>query len=99
MQIPNDLRIACSWKKKLNWNGTDIFMQIQNVYLMRKEMVEKAAEIMGRKGDNSYFGRNLINHKEGFLKEMKETNPTEKTQNAETVRLLMKENAKKCNRK
>ncbi len=35
-------------------------MQIQNVYLMRKEMVEKAAEIMGRKEDNSYLGRNLI---------------------------------------
>jgi hypothetical protein len=74
-------------------------MQIQNVYLMRKEMVEKAAEIMGRKEDNSYLGRNLIKHKEGFLKEMKETNPTEKTQNAETVRLLMKENARKCNHK
>jgi len=31
-------------------------------------MVEKAAEIMGRKEDNSYLGRNLYKHKENLLK-------------------------------
>lgn len=39
-------------------------------------MVGKAAEIMGKKNDNEYLGRNLSKSKENVLKELKETNPT-----------------------
>ncbi len=54
---------------------------------------------MNRKEDNSYLGRNLQKDKQSLLKELKEKNPREKIQKSETIRLLMKDNAKKCNRK
>ncbi len=62
---------------------------------MRMEMGEKAREVMSRKEDAAYLGRNLFLQGEKFLKGMREASPAERTLKTEATRLLMKECAKK----
>ena len=57
-------------------------------------MGEKAREVMSRKEDTAYLGRNLFLQGEKFLKGMREANPSEKTLKTEATRMLMKECAK-----
>ena len=61
---------------------------------MKIEMGEKARDIMSRKEDTAYLGRNIFLQGEKFLKQMKEFNPVEKVSKIEATRMLMKERAK-----
>jgi hypothetical protein len=61
---------------------------------MRIEMNEKARDVMSRKEDTAYLGRNLFLQGDKFLKNMREANPSERTLKTEATRLLMKECAK-----
>lgn len=45
---------------------------------MKIEMNEKSRDIMGRKEDTAYLGRNIFLQGDKFLKQMKDHNPTEK---------------------
>ena len=58
------------------------------------EMDEKARDIMSRKEDTAYLGRNLFLEGEKYLKEMKVSNPVSKVNKMEATRLLMKDRAK-----
>ena len=66
---------------------------------MRVEMNEKARDIMTRKEDTAYLGRNIFLEGEKFLKQMKDHNPADKTSKMEATRMLMKERAKSKGRK
>jgi hypothetical protein len=57
-------------------------------------MNEKARDIMSRKEDTAYLGRNIFLQGEKFLKQMKDCNPAEKVTKIEATRMLMKERAK-----
>jgi hypothetical protein len=61
-------------------------------------MNEKSRDIMGRKEDTAYLGRNLFLQGEKFLKQMKDHNPAEKIMKTEATRMLMKECSKKKGR-
>jgi hypothetical protein len=62
---------------------------------MRTEMGEKARDIMGRKEDTAYLGRNIFLQGDKFLKQMKDHHPAAKVVKIEATRMLMKETAKK----
>jgi len=62
------------------------------------EMNEKARDIMSRKEDTAYLGRNIFLEGEKFLKQMKDSNPNDKVVKIEATRMLMKEGAKKRGR-
>lgn len=66
---------------------------------MKIEMNEKSRDIMGRKEDTAYLGRNIFLQGDKFLKQMKDHNPTEKIMKSEATRMLMKECAKKKGRR
>lgn len=61
---------------------------------MKMDMDEKARDIMSRKEDTAYLGRNLFLEGEKYIKDMKVTNPVSKTNKVEATRMLMKERAK-----
>ena len=61
---------------------------------MKTDMNEKARDIMSRKEDTAYLGRNLFLQGEKYLKEMKVSNPASKINKMEATRLLMKDRAK-----
>ena len=51
---------------------------------MKMEMDEKARDIMSRKEDTAYLGRNLFLEGEKYLKEMKVSNPVSKVNSKKT---------------
>ena len=57
-------------------------------------MNQKARDIMSRKQDTAYLGRNLFLEGEKYLKEMKVVNPVTKVTKMEATRMLMKDRAK-----
>jgi hypothetical protein len=61
-------------------------------------MNDKARDIMNRKEDTGYLGRNLFLKGEKYLKQMKDTNPSAKALKTEATRMLMKDIAKKRGR-
>ena len=61
---------------------------------MKIEMNDKARDIMSRKEDAAYLGRNLFLEGEKFIKQMKSSNPLSKVNKLEATRLLMKDRAK-----
>lgn len=73
-------------------------IKIEQIQLMRIEMNEKARDVMSRKEDTAYLGRNLFLQGDKFLKNMREANPNERTLKTEATRMLMKECAKQKGR-
>lgn len=61
-------------------------------------MNEKSRDIMGRKEDTAYLGRNIFLQGQAFLKNIKEHHPHDRILKTEATRLLMKECAKKKSR-
>ncbi len=61
---------------------------------MRVEMSDKARDILGRKEDTAYLGRNIFLEGEKFLKQMKDHHPADKINKIEATRMLMKDRAK-----
>lgn len=57
-------------------------------------MSDKARDILGRKEDTAYLGRNIFLEGEKFLKQMKDHHPADKINKIEATRMLMKERAK-----
>lgn len=57
---------------------------------MKIEMGDKARDIMSRKEDTAYLGRNIFLEGEKYLKQMKDYNPAEKVNKIEATRMLMK---------
>lgn len=65
---------------------------------MRIEMNEKCREIMGRKEDTGYLGRNLFLQGDKFVKDMRDHHPHDRLLKAEATRMLMKDSAKRRTR-
>lgn len=65
---------------------------------MKIEMNDKARDIMNRKEDTGYLGRNLFLEGEKYLKQLKDSNPSGKTLKIEATRMFMKDKAKKKGR-
>ena len=75
-------------------------IQVEQIGIMKMDMNDKARDIMNKREDTAYLGRNIFLQGEKFLKQMKEQKPNDKLQKLEASRLLMKDRAKnkgKCN--
>ena len=61
---------------------------------MRMELNEKAKNIMNRREDNSYLGRDLGIDGLQYIKQLNERRPDERKVKVGATRMLMKENGK-----